>query len=35
MASDYDKNAQSVKTETQINRSWNIFRIFIAVNLWW
>lgn len=34
MASDYDKIAQSVKTETRINRSWNIFRIFIAVNLW-
>lgn len=34
MVSDYDKIAQSVKKETQINRSWNIFRIFIAVNLW-
>lgn len=34
MVSDYGIIAQSVKTETQINRSWNIFRIFIAVNLW-
>ncbi len=34
MVSDYDIIAQSVKTETQINQSWNIFRIFIAVNLW-
>lgn len=34
MVSDYDKIVQSVKTETQINQSWNIFRIFIAVNLW-
>ena len=34
MVSDYDKIAQSVKAETQINQSWNIFRIFIAVNLW-
>lgn len=34
MVSDYDEIAQSVKTETQINQSWNIFRIFIAVNLW-
>lgn len=34
MVSDYDKIAQSVKTEARINQSWNIFRIFIAVNLW-